>query len=63
MDRRYLKGVHSEILAGCYRKIQRGLLREYLRDAAKDFHRMYAIANAKAVQAASDPGDLSMCLF
>jgi hypothetical protein len=24
---------------------------------------MYAIANAKAVQAASDPGDLSMCLF
>ena len=42
---------------------QRELLREYLRDAAKDFHRMYAIANAKAVQAASDPGDLSMCLF
>src|ERR1700724_2019037 len=63
MDRRYLSGVHSETLAGCYRKIQRGLLREYLRDAAKDFNRMYAIANAIALRATSDPGDLSMCLF
>ena len=63
MDRRYLSKAHSDTLAGCYRKIQRGLLREYLRDAAKDFNRMYAIANAKAVQAASDPGDLSMALF
>ena len=63
MDRRYLSGAHSDSLAGCYRKIQRGLLREYLRDAAKDFNRMYAIANARAVRAASDPGDLSMALF
>ena len=63
MDRRYLTAAHSDMLAGCYRKIQRGLLREYLRDAAKDFNRMYAIANAQALRATSDPGDLSMVLF
>jgi hypothetical protein len=63
MDRRYLNQEHSNVLAGCYRKIQRGLLREYLRDAAKDFNRMYAIANASALRATSDPGDLSMALF
>ena len=63
MDRRYVARAHSNSLAGCYRKIQRGLLREYLRDAAKDFNRMYAIANATALRAASDPGDLSMALF
>jgi hypothetical protein len=39
------------------------LLREYLRDAAKDFNRLYSIANAKSLQASSDPGDLSMALF
>jgi len=63
MDRRYLTAAHGDSLAGCYRKIQRGLLREYLRDAAKDFNRLYAIANAKSLRAASDPGDLSMALF
>jgi hypothetical protein len=63
MDRKYLSVAHSDKLAGCYRKIQRGLLREYLRDASKDFNRLYSIANAKCVQAASDPGDLSMVLF
>lgn len=63
MDRRYLTSAHSASLANCYRKIQRGLLREYLRDAAKDFNRMYAIANATALRATSDPGDLSMALF
>lgn len=63
MDRRYLTAAHGETLASCYRKIQRGLLREYLRDAARDFNRLYAIANAKCVRAAADPGDLSMALF
>jgi len=63
MDRRYLTDAHGESLSGCYRKIQRGLLREYLRDAAKDFNRLYSIANAKSLQATSDPGDLSMALF
>jgi hypothetical protein len=63
LDRRYLTTAHGESLSGCYRKIQRGLLREYLRDAAKDFNRLYAIANAKSLQASSDPGDLSMVLF
>ena len=63
MDRRYLSKAHGDSLAGCYRKIQRGLLREYLRDAAKDFNRLYAIANAKSLRASSDPGDLSMALF
>ena len=55
--------MHGETLAGCYRKIQCQLLREYLRDASKDFNRLYAIATAKSVQAMSDPGDLSMALF
>lgn len=63
MDRRYLTSAHGDSLSGCYRKIQRGLLREYLRDAAKDFNRLYAIANAKSLKASSDPGDLSMALF
>lgn len=63
MDRRFLTAAHSERLASCYRKIQRGLLREYLRDASRDFNRLYAIANAKCVQASADPGDLSMALF
>src|SRR5262249_34244466 len=63
MDRKYLSSVHGDKLANCYRKIQRGLLREYLRDASKDFNRLYSIANAKCVQASADPGDLSMVLF
>lgn len=63
MDRRYLTAAHSDTLAACYRKIQRGLLREYLHDAARDFNRLYAIANAKCLRAASDPGGLSMALF
>jgi hypothetical protein len=63
MDRKFLSSAHGETLAGCYRKIQRQLLREYLRDASKDFNRLYAIATAKTVKAVSDPGDLSMALF
>lgn len=63
MDRKFLSSVHGETLAGCYRKIQRNLLREYLREASKDFNRLYAIATAKTVQATSDPNDLSMALF
>jgi hypothetical protein len=63
MDRKFLSSAHGEALAGCYRKIQRQLLREYLRETSKDFNRLYAIATAKSVQAVSDPGDLSMALF
>jgi len=63
MDRRFVAAAHSESLGACYRKIQRGLLREYLRDASKDFNRLYAIATAKAVRATTDSGDLSMVLF
>lgn len=63
MDRRYLAAVHGAELASCYRRIQRGLLREYLRDASKDFNRLYSIANAKCLRAGADPGDLSMQLF
>jgi hypothetical protein len=63
MDRKFLRSAHGETLAGCYRKIQRNLLREYLHDASKDFNRLYAIATAKTVHAASDPDDLSMALF
>lgn len=63
MDRKFLTAAHGEVLAGCYRKIQRNLLREYLRDASKDFNRLYAIATAKTIRATSDPNDLSMALF
>jgi hypothetical protein len=63
LDKEFLNEIHSKTLGSCYRKIQRNLLRDYLRDATKDFHRMYAIATAKAVQASSDPGDLSLALF
>jgi len=47
MDRRFVAAAHSESLGACYRKIQRSLLREYLRDASRDFNRLYAIATAK----------------
>ena len=63
MDRKFLTAAHGEMLAGCYRKIQRNLLREYLRDASKDFKRLHAIATAKTVNASSDPDELSMALF
>lgn len=63
MDRKFLSSAHGETLAGCYRKIQRNLLREYLHEASKDFNRLYAIATAKTLRATSDPGDLSMALF
>jgi len=63
MDRKFLSSAHGDTLAGCYRKIQRNLLREYLREASKDFNRLYAMATAKTVRAASDPNDLSMALF
>ena len=63
LDKEFLKDVHSKTLGICYRRIQRDLLREYLRDVAADFNRLYAIATARAVQASSDPGDLSLALF
>jgi len=63
MDRKFLISAHGETLAKCYRKIQRDLLREYLRDASRDFNRLYAIATAKCVKAASDPDDMSLGLF
>jgi hypothetical protein len=63
MDRRFLSTAHGEALARCYRKIQRNLLREYLRDASKDFKRLHAIATAQTVHASSDPDELSIGLF
>lgn len=63
LDRKFLTLAHSDRLATCYRGIQKDLLRAYLREASRDFNRLYAIATAKAVRAASDPGDLSMALF
>lgn len=63
LDRKFLSSAHGEVLAVCYRKIQRNLLREYLRDASKDFKRMHAIATAKTVHATSDPDELSVALF
>jgi hypothetical protein len=63
MDRKFVATAHGEPLAACYRKIQRGLLREYLRAASADFNRLYSIANANCVKAAEDPDNLSMTLF
>jgi hypothetical protein len=63
MDRRFLRSAHGNTLAACYRRIQRNLLREYLRETSKDFNRLHAIATAKSVLATSDPGDLSIALF
>jgi hypothetical protein len=63
MDRKFVRASHGESLARCYRKIQRSLLREYLRDASNDFNRLFAIATARTVRASSDPDDLSMALF
>lgn len=63
MDRNFLTAAHGKVLAECYRGIQRDLLREYLREATKDFNRLHAIATAKTLQAISDPDDLSVALF
>lgn len=63
VDRHYLAVAHSRELAACYRKIQRSLLREYLRDATKDFNRLYAIAHAKCLGSRSDPENASTVLF
>ena len=63
MDRKFLITAHGETLAACYRKIQRNLLREYLRDASKDFTRLHSIATAKTLHAVSDPNELSTALF
>ncbi len=63
MDRKFITSAHGKVLAECYRGIQRNLLREYLREASKDFHRLHAIATAKTLKALSDPDDLSMALF
>jgi hypothetical protein len=63
IDKEFLAEAHGKALACCYRKIQRDLLREYLKEAQKDFNQMYAIATRKAVQAVSDQGDLSIALL
>jgi len=62
IDRSYLQRVHGKRLAGAYRKIQRDLLREYLRDLSKDVNRLYAILNARSVHAPSDEGNISLAL-
>ena len=62
MDRSYLEKTHGKRLAGCYRKVQRALLREYLHDVSKDVTRLYAILNARSVHARSDEGNVSLAL-
>lgn len=63
MDRKFLSSAHGNKLAGVYRRIQRDLLREYLRETSKDFNRLHGIATARTVHATSDPDDLSIALF
>ena len=62
MDRTYLENAHGKALAACYRKIQRTLLREYLRDLSKDVNRLYAILNARSAGARNDEGNVSLAL-
>jgi hypothetical protein len=62
MDRSYLERVHGKRLAGTYRKIQRDLLRGYLRDLSNDVNRLYAILNARSAHAHNDEGDVSLAL-
>ena len=62
-DRKFVASAHGEQLAACYRNIQRSLLREYLRAASTDFNRLFSIANARCVEAAGDPDNLSMALL
>lgn len=63
MDRKFLIQEHGEALAACYRRIQRQLLRDYLRQIGKDYNRLFAIANARAARAKDDHGELSTALF
>jgi hypothetical protein len=46
-----------------YRRIQRALLREYLRSLAQDFHRLHAIAAEKNLAAGIGDAGLPMTLF
>jgi hypothetical protein len=62
MDRRYLESAHSRELAACHRRVQRRLLREYLRELSHDFNRLYSIATAKSVRAMNDSDNLSTTL-
>jgi hypothetical protein len=62
MDRSYLEKTHGKRLAGCYRKMQRALLREYLHDLSKDVNRLYAILNARSANARNDEGNVSLAL-
>jgi hypothetical protein len=62
MDRGYLEKAHGKRLAAVYRKTQRVLLREYLRDLSKDVNRLYAILNARSANARSDEADVSLAL-
>jgi hypothetical protein len=62
MDRSYLEKVHGKPLASCYRKMQRTILREYLRELSKDVNRLYAILNARSANARNDEGNVSLAL-
>jgi len=62
MDRAWLEQTHGKELASVYRKIQRSLLREYLKDLSRDVNRLYAILNARSAHARSDEGDISLAL-
>jgi hypothetical protein len=62
MDRRFLNSAHGPKLADHHRRIQRQLLREYLRNLSRDFNRLYDIATAKSVHALNDTGNMSTSL-
>lgn len=48
--------------AARYRRVQREILREYLRVLSRDFHRLHAVATESALRARDDHGNLSLVL-
>jgi hypothetical protein len=62
-DWHYLKSARDVGGRKRCRRIQRSLLREYLRSLSRDFQRLHAIAAEKNLRAKGDDGTLPIALF
>jgi len=62
-DERYLKAARPPGSMKRHRRIQRTLLREYLRSLSQDFHRLHRIAAEKQLRAKRADAGLPMDLF
>lgn len=61
-DSAFLAVKKGPVEAARYRRLQRKLLREYLRVLARDFHRLHALATESAIRAHADQDDSSLAL-